>query len=108
MRLSFGVQVLQHDREALPNTDADGGDPHRWPSSRKTFASVPRIRPPMRPGMPDGDCAATDVHDVRIDTPGVDARQALHGERLVELHRTDLAQAIPARRSAISAASTGA
>ena len=40
--------------------------------------------------VPDGECTATAVHDGGIDTPGIDARQGLHRERLVELHRANL------------------
>ena len=59
--------------------------------------------------MTDGDRAAAYVDDLGIDLPGVDAREGLHGEGLVQLDRGPTsAQPMPARRSACSAASTGA
>jgi hypothetical protein len=51
---------------------------------------------------------AADVHDLRVDLPGVDAGERLDGEGLVEFDRADVPQPIPARSSARSAAVTGA
>ena len=76
------------------------------PARSSQGAEDPSSDAPRR--MPDSDCTTTDIHDVRIRHPRRQCRPALHRERLIELHRTDLAPSDPARRSAISAASTGA
>ena len=105
--------VLQDDGEALADADADRGH----------APALPRLAQPLGQGaddagargaerVADGDGAALGIDELAVGEPlvepGVDAGQRLDGEGLVELDRATSDQVMPARRSAIPAASTGA
>ena len=68
--------------------------PQRWPPSLHHLgerAEDPAARGAER--VPDRDRAAAGVHDLRVDLPGVEADQRLHGEGLVELDGADVGPA---------------
>ena len=73
---------------AWPTPMQIAATPHRSPDSRSRVrqgAEDPAAGGAER--VADRDRAALGVDDLRVDLPGVDAGQRLHGERLVELDR---------------------
>src|SRR6478609_8478160 len=86
-----GADVLEHDRETLPDTDADAR--HAPPAAAALQvagegAEDAAARGPER--VADGDGATVPVDDLRVDRPGVEARERLCCERLVELDGGDV------------------
>src|SRR6478752_7273012 len=93
-RRGSGADVLEHDGEALPDTDADARHAPAPAGALEVAGEGAEDAAARGPeGVPDGDGATVPVDDLGVDRPGVEACERLGGEGLVEFDGGDVVPA---------------